>query len=190
MPSSSGNEFRGRPEVPDGEVRRYLVQSVRAGIAGPDKNGLHPGTLARQYVLCFVADHKTFPGIDAKYLDAAPQEPCSRLPARAGATVPAAALGRMVRAVVDGVDLGALPPQALREHAVNFTHTALVDEPPRDRRLVGDDDDTVAHPPDAPERFGNTRQEPKLLDTAEMIDLPVDGPVPIQKYGSFHGAIQ
>ena len=133
-----------------------------------------------------VADHPRLRRIDAEIADRVVDHAGQRLSA---AAVDAEFLhrpARMMRAVIQRVEIGAAGLQPPAHLVVADLDEARIDQPVRDARLIGDDDQRVAGALEQPQRIGRPRKQLEVLEPVQITDVDVECPVAIQKDGALH----
>ena len=88
---------------------------------------------------------------------------------------------RMMRAVIESVEISTLQPQQglhLPVDLLQLRHRHLA---PGDHRLVRDDDAEIARRVDLPDRVRHPRQKLELIDLPQEPDILIDGPVAVEE---------
>lgn len=93
--------------------------------------------------------------------------------------------GKKVRAVVDAVEMSAVLCKGRFHFLMNFLKVFLVDEPPADAGLIGDDDRQETGCVDFAHRIETVRKDLYQSVRVGITDVPVYGPVSVQEDRSF-----
>src|SRR4051794_16737226 len=170
--SGIGGECRGRSPF------------LGTTIAAADQNAAAANRARQLHVQPPVADHERLPRIDAECLDRPVHEGSAGLAALASPRVRLDFAVGMVRTIVIRVQVRTALGEQRRHLSMNVVEDRLREEPARDARLIGDQDDAEARTVQCANRIDRPWIESEALDAIQISDFLDDRAVAIEEHGA------